>query len=1451
MSKKGGQARSVYIGVVGLSGLDRDQAFYGVGKSCLCNRFVRPLADEYITEHSSVFSSSDFGGRVLNNDHFLYWGSATKTVEDGGGTFVIHVIEQTEFIDDATLMPLSRGGNLAPYPKRCAISKLSSPQKLMYISRDQVALQNDYEQVSLPGGKTTVDGFLVVYDAEATQSKRLEEQQERLLSTILSYVQKSKKPFALVATKCDDTQLNLLQEVHRFAQSKKLNVPIIETSAHENVNVDLAFVVLAQLIDRGKVRSKLIPFTEAQKTQREYLAKVVQDFQRLIDRTVTDFRAIWKNTKKLVENDREFLTHRDLCGLEACKRLFNKHIKKLKKEFEERKLNGYLSRLPGALDELMPTASSMDLCQWNWQNCQKTLRNHKEFLKWMIVLPEETAWNESDHLLTDDPRVPFDVLLLPQAEQVFQNHTVKLKAEEKRIRMKNEFRKLLELTPKISPGTMWVDAAVLLQNEESFQYLNDADKTQIFDTYRRDITEKAKADFQELLFESAGLFSKLEPNTRPSISQEDMRQIKDALSEDERYKRLDKLDSDREIGLINHIALLYSSTRCLSGAERCRDRLMQEIVTTTTYRPQFVDSSETLASEDNQINLYIIGSGGYTQALESEIRMQCSYGDADGLEFALDGRMYELDYQLVDGDVDLPEYALSGNDVNSQGCFCVYGSEESLDFVRDCLDELSVKSKYDTVDESNPILIPPPTFLILAKNPNNEEIVHQLRKEGQELCARYNATFIDLPVARFSPGKTIHETQVVDAMRGLLESLKQQVRANLSTEDLKDSEPDIKIMLCAMCGDPYPVELILGPLLHHQNCWRSSTRPDTIILETYLGFDKKRVQITLTSYHRAYTLNYQNMYHGYILVYSAIRKASLGTLSGFSGFIPQVPIQVLAVTGSASGASVVFHSNVAASLLADGTNLASKLFAKFQTTSSQFQHQVGAFAAFFNQVWEKKRESEMAYQKFLSEQQLRQAKKQQQVSVRRRHDPLPEPPSKKLTHIEDEINRRRSLNRHQSGSPKHIYQLPKEAMEESDINPYAVFEKETPLPGYSSVEDVKQTNHARDSEGSDDLVPYATSTPTALFLTLQKGGALPGGTPPNNESWQKREIKTEDLYAQVDLSRKRSFRKSKELAMNDSEVNLIENTLYANANLVQQQKSARETPPATLEVPPPIPQRKYNLEEDFPPVDSGTDTLRSNCDEGYNTFRTDDHKEENHYAVVADLQPRPTSVSTEDPYVLRVREKINLFNSKMLPKQDIWVKMDARQEKSKEIYSSVPELNKQGADVEAPLAQQEDVSDPEYAQLQDALKSKASIPQKARPIIHAVAVIEEPKPTLSETKGKMATRSPSRGSLRLAHSAEDVSTLERLSRRDAFGRPVTGRRGKRGEGNTSDQGTGDEATLPRTEERQEKKKKKSGVQRSRSTQRSGLVSTPNVSFDVRKKQLFSGRRSEERRGIGK
>ena len=70
-------------------------------------------------------------------------------------------------------------------------------------------------------------------------------------------------------------------------------------------------------------------------------------------------------------------------------------------------------------------------------------------------------------------------------------------------------------------------------------------------------------------------------------------------------------------------------------------------------------------------------------------------------------------------------------------CFCVYGSSSSLDFIRYCLSEMSERCKYDSVDDSNPVQLPPPTFLVLARNLSDDDNIHQLRKEGQDLASRY------------------------------------------------------------------------------------------------------------------------------------------------------------------------------------------------------------------------------------------------------------------------------------------------------------------------------------------------------------------------------------------------------------------------------------------------------------------------------------------------------------------------------------------------------------------------------------------------------------------------------------------------------------------------------------------------------------------------------------------
>ena len=59
-----------------------------------------------------------------------------------------------------------------------------------------------------------------------------------------------------------------------------------------------------------------------------------------------------------------------------------------------------------------------------------------------------------------------------------------------------------------------------------------------------------------------------------------------------------------------------------------------------------------------------------------------------------------------------------------------------------------------------------------------------------------------------------------------------------------------RILLCAHCGDHYPVELILGPLFSNQSCSKYPNRNDSVMLETFVGSEKKKVLITFTSYHR-------------------------------------------------------------------------------------------------------------------------------------------------------------------------------------------------------------------------------------------------------------------------------------------------------------------------------------------------------------------------------------------------------------------------------------------------------------------------------------------------------------------------------------------------------------------------------------------------------------------------
>ena len=589
------QGRVINVCVVGLSGNDvHDKRLYGVGKSCFCNRFVKPAQDDYYPEHRSVFTTSEFFGGVLNGDQFLYWGSVEKCYDEVSITF--KVVEQTEFIDDVSNQPLTKGGQLQPYQKRASAVKLTSTGKLMYICRDQVALQSEYEQIQMDrDGRFNVDGFICVYDASTALNDHVNnsEIQEKTLTALLANIQKTKKPVVVVATKCDMSSEETLQKAHSFVSNKKIPTPLVESSALNDININLTFQALSQLIEtknRHMHRPRLISYSEGLNLKKERIDSIDKAFLTLVKGSITKskMRLTWIAFQTEERDNQIFLQYAECHGSNEAKAVFLQQVKKVKRWFEDKKLNEFMKRIPNALDELLPSLQSIEANGWNWERCQKSIKNHILFDNWFEILPNNSCWNKPERLISDisiSECIPFDVLQVERSRACFDSHIKKLRESARKVRMKAEFRKLLELTSDVRPGTSWSEASGWVNQDECYKYLDENERKTIFETHLREITLKAKLDFQELLFESANrlyTFSELIKDQTPTS--EELAEIHSCLKNDDRYKNLENVGNARDILLFNHIALMQHPNRCLSGPEKCMDRLMQQVVELTARR---------------------------------------------------------------------------------------------------------------------------------------------------------------------------------------------------------------------------------------------------------------------------------------------------------------------------------------------------------------------------------------------------------------------------------------------------------------------------------------------------------------------------------------------------------------------------------------------------------------------------------------------------------------------------------------------------------------------------------------------------------------------------------------------------------------------------------------------------------------------------------------------------
>lgn len=440
-----GEGRAFHVSVVGLSG--REKGSQGVGKSCLCNRFLCSHADQFRTDHISEISQSDFIGCVVNSKHFLYWGEVVKHM-DNGQTALFRIIEHTEFSDDEKLQAFSGQS----YMKRAAAVKVESKGKARYMSKDQMALPYEFAMLQFPD-KFHVDGFLVVFDGSGYVDERSNDAQKKLFTKLIPTLVKTKKPVVVAATKCEQGHEASLRETEALIEKLMKYSHFIETSAFDDVNIEHAFFTLAHLIERGsKTRCKITPFAHASRFRQQQLTDSKKAYQTLLNERISDFQTTWQRAQKMLQEEVVFRDYVQMVGITKSRRPFLQHVTKLKEKKKEQKLTEHLTKMPKALAAILPNLNEDS----TWLECQREMKSLKEFDQYFVILAEDSLWEDEDWLVSSDPRIPSSILGLPEAETCFEIHKRDVIARQRRMEMEQHLREMLhDSRNEILPGRMW------------------------------------------------------------------------------------------------------------------------------------------------------------------------------------------------------------------------------------------------------------------------------------------------------------------------------------------------------------------------------------------------------------------------------------------------------------------------------------------------------------------------------------------------------------------------------------------------------------------------------------------------------------------------------------------------------------------------------------------------------------------------------------------------------------------------------------------------------------------------------------------------------------------------------------------------------------------------------------------------------------------------------------
>lgn len=99
------------------------------------------------------------------------------------------------------------------------------------------------------------------------------------------------------------------------------------------------------------------------------------------------------------------------------------------------------------------------------------------------------------------------------------------------FRLKNEFWALLEKNID-KPGGLLSDHYTLFLGKESFTGLQEHERQQVYDEFQRQLKNRLRIEFQELLWERPSVFRNL--NLNQNLTEDDLNVIYNSLNDDQR-----------------------------------------------------------------------------------------------------------------------------------------------------------------------------------------------------------------------------------------------------------------------------------------------------------------------------------------------------------------------------------------------------------------------------------------------------------------------------------------------------------------------------------------------------------------------------------------------------------------------------------------------------------------------------------------------------------------------------------------------------------------------------------------------------------------------------------------------------------------------------------------------------------------------------------------------------